>query len=147
MVTYCDVSRVMTFLANVMISVGLYAQCYKIFRTKSSKDFNPFLVAALSIGQIMALNYGLAIREWPIIAISSFNLAPVTLLAIGCCRYRKRVAKATQAGAFPCDLVKSMNKKSDGLLEKMDEYLAEIEQGCPRFSSASFRAANLRSSS
>ena len=93
--TYCDVSRVMTFLASVMTSVGLYAQCYKIFRTKSSKDFNPLLVAALIIGQFMSLNYGLAIGEWPIFTISSFNLAPVTLIAIGCCRYRERGATRT----------------------------------------------------
>lgn len=83
----------MTFLANLMITVGLYAQCYKIFRTKSSNDFNSVLVTALGIGQIMSLNYGLAIREWPIIAISSLNLVPVTLIAIGCCRYRERIVE------------------------------------------------------
>src|SRR5262245_42004889 len=83
----------MTFLASALVSAGLYAQCYKIFRTKSSKDFNPLLVAAMSVGQIVSLNYGLAIGEWPIITISSLNLAPVTLIAIGCCHYRKRGAK------------------------------------------------------
>ena len=91
--TYCEIARLMTFSTSLMISVGLYAQCYKIFRTKSSKDFNLVLVAAMSIGQVMSLNYGLAIWEWPIIAISSLNLAPVTLIAIGCCRYRERGAK------------------------------------------------------
>ncbi|HKA06823.1 MAG TPA: hypothetical protein VKD71_06160 [Gemmataceae bacterium] len=71
-------------------------QGYKTFRTKSSKDFNPLLVAAMSVGQIVSLNYGLAIGEWPIITISSLNLAPVTLIAVGCCRYRERGARAMQ---------------------------------------------------
>jgi len=93
---YCDISRLMTFLANLTICAGLYAQCYKIFRTQSSKDINLALVVALMMGQVMALNYGLAIREWPIIAISCLNLPAVSLIAIGCWRYRQPRKHALQ---------------------------------------------------
>jgi uncharacterized protein with PQ loop repeat len=90
--SYCDLSRVLTFLAHLLITGGLYAQCHRTFRTRSSKDFNALLVAALLLGQTMSLNYGLAIREWPIITLSGLNLVPATLIAVGYWRYRAHPA-------------------------------------------------------
>jgi uncharacterized protein with PQ loop repeat len=88
METYGEVTRFLILLASLTISLGLCAQCLKMFRTKSAKDFTPLLVASLLFSELVWLNYGLVIQEWPIIASSGFNVIPVTLITIGYCLYR-----------------------------------------------------------
>ncbi len=88
MSSYSDFSRMITFLSSLVICFGLYAQCYKVFCTKSAKDFTPILVISLLLSEAAWLNYGLVIQEWPITIISSLNMVPVTLISIGYWRYR-----------------------------------------------------------
>jgi uncharacterized protein with PQ loop repeat len=92
---YSDLTRMLILAASVTISAGLCAQCIKLFRTKSAKDFNSLLIASLLFNEFVWLNYGLALQEWPIIASSAFNLAPVTLITIGYWFYRNETTPGT----------------------------------------------------
>jgi MtN3 and saliva related transmembrane protein len=85
---YFEISRVVTMIASMTMTLGLYAQCLKLFRTKSAKDFTLSLVASLVFTEIVWLNYGLVLAEWPIILSSVLNLFPVTLILVGYSRYR-----------------------------------------------------------
>jgi uncharacterized protein with PQ loop repeat len=93
--TYDEITRFLILIASMTISLGLCAQCIKMFRTKSARDFNSLLIASLLFNEFVWLNYGLALQEWPIIASSAFNLVPVTLITVGYCFYRRQVTPAT----------------------------------------------------
>lgn len=86
--TYSEITRFLILVASLTISLGLCAQCIKLFRTKSARDFTPLLVASLLFSELAWLNYGLVIQEWPIIASSAFNMVPVMLITVGYCLYR-----------------------------------------------------------
>jgi uncharacterized protein with PQ loop repeat len=84
---YPEISRVITVLASLTITIGLYAQCCKLFRTRSAGDFTPALVGSLLFSEVVWLNYGLVLGEWPIVLISCLNMAPVVLITLGYRRY------------------------------------------------------------
>ncbi|MFA5926907.1 MAG: SemiSWEET family transporter [Patescibacteria group bacterium] len=80
---YLDTSRIITLVASIIITFGLYMQVIKIWRTKSAEDFSGPLVIALIINELAWLNYGLALTEWPIIVVGVINVPGVFLLGIG----------------------------------------------------------------
>jgi MtN3 and saliva related transmembrane protein len=83
MFSYPEFSRILTVVASIALTYGLYHQVWKIFTTKSAKDFTVPLIVALLFSETAWLNYGIAIQEWPIIAITSANLPAVILAAVG----------------------------------------------------------------
>ena len=88
MTTWLEVSRIVTILASVAITIGLYDQALKIWRTQSAKDFTVTLVAALIFNEVAWLNYGFALREWPIIGVGLANIPAVLVAGAGFLRYR-----------------------------------------------------------
>jgi MtN3 and saliva related transmembrane protein len=85
---YLEVSRIITVLASIFISFGLYTQAIKIWRTKSAKDFTLIIVLALIFNEAAWLNYGLALWEWPIILLGSVNIPAAIAAGIGYFKYR-----------------------------------------------------------
>ncbi len=85
---YLEISRIFTVIASVAVTVGVYVQAYKIWRTKSAKDFTWVIIIALILNEIAWLNYGLALSEWPIILISSVNIPGIIFTFIGFVKYR-----------------------------------------------------------
>lgn len=83
-----ELSRFITVIASIAITLGLYDQAVKIWRTRSVKDFTLTLVAALVFNEAAWLNYGLALQEWPIIAVGCANLPAVIIASIGFLKYR-----------------------------------------------------------
>ena len=74
-------------IAGLVITVGLYSQCIKVFRTKSARDFSALLIVALLYSEIAWLVYGLGIREWPITALALINLPAEVAITIGYIKY------------------------------------------------------------
>jgi len=87
-VEYLDISRIGVLVASVAITAGLYHQALKIWRTRSARDFTITLVVALLFNEVAWLNYGVALREWPIIVVSFANVPAVVIASIGYARYR-----------------------------------------------------------
>ncbi len=85
---YLEISRIITFIASILITIGLYDQAFKIWRTKSAKDFTITLVAALLFNEIAWLNYGFALFEWPIITLGILNIPAVIIASLGFLKYR-----------------------------------------------------------
>lgn len=85
---YLEISRILTMVSSITIMVGLYAQAWKIWRTKSAKDFTAILVFAMVLTEFVWFNYGLAIREWPIIVLETINIPGVIVIAILFIKYR-----------------------------------------------------------
>lgn len=85
---YLEISRIITVFASVLITVGLYTQAIKIWRTRSAKDFTFIIVFALIFNEAAWLNYGLALWEWPIILIGAANLPAAIAAGIGYFKYR-----------------------------------------------------------
>jgi MtN3 and saliva related transmembrane protein len=69
--------------------LGLWSQAIKIWQTKSAKDFTYLLVFALIFNEFAWLNYGLSLREWPIIFIGFSNIPAVVIIFIGFLKYRR----------------------------------------------------------
>lgn len=86
---YVDFSRVAAFLTSVILVYGLYAQVYKIFKTRSAKDFTIVLILALLLDEVAWLNYGVAIREWPVFMLGFLSLPAAVLAMIGYLKYRR----------------------------------------------------------
>lgn len=85
---YLQVSRVITLLASISITLGLWAQAIKIFKTKSAKDFTWVIIFALLFNEVGWMNYGIALSEWPIIVIGAANLPAAILALVGYIKYR-----------------------------------------------------------
>lgn len=86
---YLDISRIVVSVSNILIVIGLYDQAFKIWRTKSAKDFTLTLILALVINEAAWLNYGCAITEWPIILVSVLNFPAIILATAGYLKYRR----------------------------------------------------------
>ncbi len=87
---YINFSRLSTVLTSFLLAFGLYRQVWKIYKTRSAKDFALSLITALLISEISWLNYGVAIDEWPIILIASLNLPAILLSGWGYFLYGRR---------------------------------------------------------
>jgi len=97
---YLEASRILTVVASMGMTVGLYHQVYKIYKTKSAKDFSPIIVIVMILSEIIWLNYGLAIREWPIEIVSAINLPGMFALGFGFLKYgriRKELVMAQKS--------------------------------------------------
>lgn len=86
---YVEISRVITFVASLTITFGIYSQVSKILKTKSAKDFSSVLILGIVVTEIAWLNYGIVIKEWPIIALESINIPGVFIMAFLFLKYRK----------------------------------------------------------
>lgn len=84
---YLEVSRIITLAASVFITVGLYDQAIKIFRTKSAKDFTWSIIVALVINELAWTNYGLSLSEWPIVVVGLVNIPALIIVLIGYIKY------------------------------------------------------------
>ncbi len=87
--SYVEISRMATFVASLTITFGVYSQVWKIWKTKSAKDFAAILILGIVITEFVWLNYGIVIREWPIIALETINIPGVIIMAILFLKYRK----------------------------------------------------------
>jgi len=87
--TYLEFSRILTFVGSISLTIGAYSQAYKIWRTKSVKDFTPVLIFALVLVELVWLNYGIVLKEWPIIALEAINIPGIFATAILYIKYRK----------------------------------------------------------
>lgn len=85
---YLEFSRILTFVGSLTITFGVYSQAYKIWHTKSARDFAPFLVIGIVFTELVWLNYGIVIREWPIIALEALNIPGVFAVAVLYLKYR-----------------------------------------------------------
>ncbi len=81
--TYVEISRILTVIVSITITYGLYDQANKIWKTKSAKDFTASLLISLIANELIWLNYGIALREWPIIFITLLNIPAVIKAIIG----------------------------------------------------------------
>ena len=87
--TYHSVSQVAVVGASILITFGLYDQSLKIWRTKSARDFTTSIILAILINEVAWLNYGLSIKEWPLILIPLLNIPAVLIATVGYFRFRK----------------------------------------------------------
>lgn len=85
---YAFFSRIITVVASIAITIGLYHQGIKIWRTKSVTDFSWIIVVALLFNDLAWLNYGLSINEWPIIVVSIANLPATVMVGVGYQKFR-----------------------------------------------------------
>lgn len=87
---YLEISRIITLIASVLITYGLYDQSIKIFRIKSAKDFTWTIIVALFFNELAWLNYGISLSEWPIILVGAVNIPAILLLIRGYLKYRNK---------------------------------------------------------
>lgn len=80
--SYLEFSRILTFAISLFMTFGLYAQVWKIWKTKRAKDFALPIVFAIVANEIVWLNYGLVLREWPIIGLGLINVPCVIAIAV-----------------------------------------------------------------
>ena len=76
-----EFSRWFVTFSSILLVLGLYHQVYKMFKTKSASDFSYSMLFALLLAELAWLNYGLYLKEWPILVMVAAEL-PASLLAI-----------------------------------------------------------------
>lgn len=84
-----DTLRINVAIAGIVITVGFYIQAFRIFRTKSAKDFSWFLILALLYNEISWLVYGKVIGEWPVFLLAIANIPADVAVLVGYILYRK----------------------------------------------------------
>lgn len=85
---YLAISRIITVIASVAITYGLYDQAIRIFKIKSAKDFTWTIIFALLLNELAWLNYGFALFEWPIILVGIVNIPAIIIIIIGYYKYK-----------------------------------------------------------
>lgn len=85
---YLNISRLVTVLASIVITFGLYHQALKIFQTKSAKDFTWSIIAALFINELAWINYGISLKEWPIILVGGVNVPGIIIIVVGYFKFK-----------------------------------------------------------
>jgi len=80
--------QIMVFVVSLAMTFGLWIQWYKIFHTRSAKDFSIALVVTVLLNEIAWLIYGFTLMEWPIIAIDTLNLPAAIGICVGFFKYR-----------------------------------------------------------
>lgn len=86
---YINISRIATSVFSMGMIIGIYSQGFKIWKRRSAKDVSTALVVAMLLNEIAWFNYGLALHEWPIIAITLATLAGEIIITLGFIKYRK----------------------------------------------------------
>jgi uncharacterized protein with PQ loop repeat len=86
---YPTISRFAVTVASFLITVGLYQQAYKIWKTRSVHDFAAIVIAAVLVNELAWLNYGVMLAEWPIILVTALNLIPAVAICTGYIRFRR----------------------------------------------------------
>lgn len=86
--SWLHISQVLTFIVSLSMTYGLYAQAVKIWKTKSAKDFALVLVISVVANEIVWLNYGIVLRQWPIIGLGIINVPCVIAICILFFKYR-----------------------------------------------------------
>lgn len=86
-----DILRTNVAIAGIVITVGFYIQAFRIFRTKSAKDFSCFLVLAIFYNELSWLAYGEAIGEWPVLLLAIANIPADIAVLIGYILYRRGI--------------------------------------------------------
>jgi len=84
---YLEISRIITLIASILITFGLYDQALKIFRTKSASDFTWTIIFALFFNEFAWINYGFSLSEWPIIVVGAANVPAIIIIIIGYKKY------------------------------------------------------------
>ncbi len=76
------------YLAALLTTLSFLPQVHKIWRTKRADDISAPAFGAFSLGVVLWLIYGLALRSWPIVVANSVTLLlTITILALTA-RYR-----------------------------------------------------------
>lgn len=96
---WLEISRLFAVIGSMIITLGLYDQARKVWRTKSVDDLSTALVLSLVINESVWLNYGTALREWPIVLVSGVNIPAVALIAVGYLRHKNKFKR----GGEPLD--------------------------------------------
>lgn len=86
--------RINSAVAGMLISLGIYIQCFRVFRSRSAKDFSPALVIALIYFEVSWLAYGISINEYPVISMTAATLPADIGIAIGYLLYGRKPNKA-----------------------------------------------------
>lgn len=73
---------------SLLMTSGLYAQVWKIYKTKSAKDFSLLLIIALVLNELAWLNYGVRLGELPVWIVPVLNLPAIIGGVPGYVKYR-----------------------------------------------------------
>ncbi len=84
------VSQLLAFCASIFLVVGVYHQAWKLWRTKSVDDFTPTIVIALFLNEFFWLNYGIQLKEWPIVVIPTTSIPAATAIVVGYFKFRTK---------------------------------------------------------
>lgn len=85
---FLEFCRILTVVASCVMAIGVYLQAWKIWKTKSAKDFSWTIIFAIVFNEVAWLLYGLALHEWPIILVSIINFPGILGTTSGFLKYR-----------------------------------------------------------
>jgi uncharacterized protein with PQ loop repeat len=131
---YCESSRILMAVANMSLTMGLFSQCWRLYRTKSTKSITLGLVVSLSLQRMILLNYGIAIQEWPTILGAAMNLPIIALIAIGYWRFRGRgpAAGESPATSEPAQARTAVRHNNGWSTLSMDATVSDVRGGSMR---------------
>ena len=86
---YVEAARLLALASSTIVTYGFYDQVWKMWRTKSVRDISASLIWLSLVNEITWLNYGLALGEWPMIAVGVANLPAGILAAWAYVKYRE----------------------------------------------------------
>lgn len=87
-----DPLQIWLLCSSFVLTIGLFSQGFKIWKSKSVENISAGLVYALMFSEPAWFLYGLRLKAWPIIVICGFNLIATFIIVGGYLKYRSNNA-------------------------------------------------------
>ena len=83
-------SELLTFVAALLITFGLYDQALRVWKRESADDLSLPLVASVLLNEVMWLNYGVHLlpAQKVVAAVPALNIPAAIILAVGYFKFR-----------------------------------------------------------
>ncbi len=83
-----ELLNVLAAVSGALMSIGYFPQAYKIWKNRSAHDVSLFTYVLFAVGTIIWLVYGIATRQWPIVAGFIIGVIGSLLVLILTFKYR-----------------------------------------------------------
>ncbi|MGV8169551.1 MAG: SemiSWEET family sugar transporter [Candidatus Nanoarchaeia archaeon] len=91
---YIEIISIIATILGAIMSISWFIQAHKIWKNKSSKDVSIIFLSIFSLGNLVWLIYGLALKQLPVIISFAIGLVGCVAVLVLALKYRKGKKKS-----------------------------------------------------
>ncbi len=87
---FLEISRLLASGSALIVTIGSYDQVWRIWKNRTVENISPALIWLSFVNELTWLNYGIALREWPMILIGVINFPACVGAVWGYLAFRRK---------------------------------------------------------